>query len=92
MPKIALFKSGINTMFNTGTVVGVYSNIYGAGFQRNFVPSFSWGGPHGLSDYDMKKAVKTAEVVFARRNKPFDKKEKSILSEIFSLTYKNRRA
>jgi UDP-N-acetylglucosamine diphosphorylase/glucosamine-1-phosphate N-acetyltransferase len=85
-------KCGINTMFNTGTVVGVYSNIYGAGFQRNFVPSFSWGGPHGLSDYDMKKAVKTAEVVFARRNKPFDKKEKSILSEIFSLTYKNRRA
>lgn len=85
-------KCGINTMFNTGTVVGVYSNIYGAGFQRNFVPSFSWGGPHGLSDYDMKKAVKTAEVVFARRNKPFDKKEKTILSEIFSLTYKNRRA
>ena len=85
-------KCGINTMFNTGTVVGVYSNIYGAGFQRNFVPSFSWGGPHGLSDYDMKKAVKTAEIVFARRNKPFDKKEKTILSEIFSLTYKNRRA
>ena len=85
-------KCGINTMFNTGTVIGVYSNVYGAGFQRNFVPSFSWGGPHGLSDYDMKKAVKTAEIVFARRNKPFDKKEKTILSEIFSLTYKNRRA
>ncbi len=85
-------KCGINTMLNTGTVIGVYSNVYGAGFQRNFVPSFSWGGPHGLSDYDMKKAVKTAEIVFARRNKLFDKKEKSILSEIFSLTYKNRRA
>lgn len=85
-------KCGINTMFNTGTVVGVYSNVYGAGFQRNFIPSFSWGGPHGLSDYDIKKAAKTAEIVYARRNKPFDKVEKNILSEVFSLTYKNRRA
>jgi UDP-N-acetylglucosamine diphosphorylase/glucosamine-1-phosphate N-acetyltransferase len=85
-------KCGINTMFNTGTVIGVNANVYGPGFQRNFVPSFSWGGTHGLIDYDLKKAVKTAEIVFARRNKPFDKVEKSILSEIFSLTYKNRRA
>ncbi len=85
-------KCGINTMFNTGTVVGVNANVFGSGFQRNFVPSFSWGGTHGLIDYDLKKAVKTAEIVFARRNKPFDKVEKSILSEIFSLTYKNRRA
>ncbi|KAF0128791.1 MAG: hypothetical protein FD155_3001 [Bacteroidetes bacterium] len=85
-------KCGINTMFNTGTVIGVNANVFGSGFQRNFVPSFSWGGTHGLIDYDLKKAVKTAEIVFARRNKPFDKVEKSILSEIFSLTYKNRRA
>lgn len=85
-------KCGINTMFNTGTVVGVNANIFGSGFQRNFVPSFSWGGTQGLIDYDLKKAIKTAEVVFARRNKPFDKNEKAILSEIFSLTYKNRRA
>ena len=79
-------------MFNTGTVIGVNANVFGPGFQRNFVPSFSWGGTHGLQDYDLKKAVKTAEIVYARRNKPFDKVEKAILSEIFSLTYKNRRA
>ncbi|PKP52824.1 MAG: glucose-1-phosphate thymidylyltransferase [Bacteroidetes bacterium HGW-Bacteroidetes-1] len=85
-------KCGINTMFNTGTVVGVNSNIYGSGFQRNFVPSFSWGGTHGLIDYDLKKAIKTAEIVYARRNKNFDKVEKAILTEIYSLTYKNRRA
>lgn len=85
-------KCGINTMFNTGTVIGVNANVFGPGFQRNFVPSFSWGGTHGLQDYDLKKAVKTAEIVYARRNKPFDKVEKAILSEIFSLTYKNRRA
>lgn len=85
-------KCGINTMFNTGTVVGVNANIFGSGFQRNFIPSFSWGGTQGFQDYDLKKAVKTAEIVFKRRNKAFDKVEKAILSEIFSLTYKNRRA
>lgn len=85
-------KCGINTMFNTGTVVGVNANIFGSGFQRNFIPSFSWGGTQGFQDYDLKKAVKTAEIVFNRRNKAFDKVEKAILSEIFSLTYKNRRA
>ena len=40
-------KCGINTMFNTGTVVGVCANIFGTGFPRNFIPSFSWGGPQG---------------------------------------------
>jgi len=85
-------KSGINTMFNTGTVVGVNANIYGAGYQRNFVPSFSWGGTHGYADFDLKKAVKIAEAVYARRGKAFDKIESSILKEIYSLTHKNRRA
>ncbi|MDD3636757.1 MAG: GlmU family protein [Bacteroidales bacterium] len=85
-------KSGINTMFNTGTVVGVNANIYGAGYQRNFVPSFSWGGTHGYADFDLKKAVKIAEAVYARRGKEFDKIESSILKEIYSLTHKNRRA
>lgn len=85
-------KCGINTMFNTGTVVGVNANIYGAGFQRNFIPSFSWGGTHGLIDYDLKKALKTAEVVYKRRSKAFDITERRIFTEIFNLTYKNRRA
>jgi UDP-N-acetylglucosamine diphosphorylase/glucosamine-1-phosphate N-acetyltransferase len=85
-------KCGINTMFNTGTVVGVNANVFGSGFQRNFIPSYSWGGTHGLMDYDLKKALKTAEIVFKRRKVSFDSKERSILSEIFNLTYKNRRA
>ena len=49
-------KCGINTMFNTGTVVGVNANIFGSGFPRNFIPSFSWGGAHGFSTYQLKKA------------------------------------
>lgn len=85
-------KCGINTMFNTGTIVGVNANIFGPGFQRNFVPSFSWGGTAGLVDFELKKAVKIAKAVYERRNKIFDQMEIAILSEIFNLTYKNRRA
>lgn len=85
-------KSGINTMFNTGTVVGVNANVYGAGFQRNFVPSFSWGGTHGFTDFDLKKAMNIATAVFKRRNLEFNETEQNILKEIHSLTHKNRRA
>lgn len=85
-------KCGINTMLNTGTVVGVNANIFGSGFQRNFIPSFSWGGTHGFVDYQLRKALKTAEVVYARRGKKFDNIERKIFSEIFNMTYKNRRA
>ncbi len=85
-------KCGINTMLNTGTVVGVNANIYGAGYQRNFVPSFSWGGTSGYVDFDLAKAVKIAEAVYARRGKEFDATEKAILKEIYNLTHKNRRA
>ena len=58
-------KCGINTMFNSGTVVGVSSNIFGAGYPRNFIPSFSWGGPQGMSVYPMDKAFETVEKVYA---------------------------
>ncbi len=84
-------KTGINTMFNTGTVVGVNANIFGDGYQRNFIPSFSWGGKHGLTHYDLRKAFKVAKAVFARRNKVFDKTEEKILSRIFEITYNSRR-
>ncbi len=60
-------KCAISTTFNTGTVIGVSANIFGSGFPRNFVPSFSWGGPHGYQTYDIKKAIDTAKIVMARR-------------------------
>ena len=79
-------KSGINTMFNTGTVVGVSANIYGAGFPRNFIPSFSWGGASGFQEYKLNKALETAELVMARRHKKLDDIEKDILSTVFEMT------
>ncbi len=85
-------KCGINTMFNTGTVVGVNANVYGAGYQRNFVPSFSWGGAHGYVDFDLNKAFSIAAAVYKRRDKTFDEMEKGILREIYNQTHNNRRA
>ena len=60
-------KCAISTMFNTGTVVGVSANIFGAGFARNFIPSFSWGGASGFSVYKLPKVFDVAKKVFARR-------------------------
>ncbi|MBF90526.1 MAG: glucose-1-phosphate thymidylyltransferase [Flavobacteriales bacterium] len=83
-------KCGINTMFNTGTVVGVSANIFGAGFPRNFVPSFAWGGSAGYSTYHLPKVFEVAEKVMARRGVAFDDTEKDILQQVFELTSEQR--
>ncbi|PLX12408.1 MAG: glucose-1-phosphate thymidylyltransferase [Marinilabiliales bacterium] len=83
-------KCAINTMFNTGTVVGVNANIFGEGFPRNFIPSFSWGGAHGFTIYDIRKAYEVAEIVMQRRNLVLDNIEKNILKEVFERTSKYR--
>lgn len=85
-------KCGINTMFNTGTVVGVSANIFGAGFPRNFIPSFSWGGSGGTTTYKTEKAFEVAEVVMARRDIEFSEEDKAILEQVFEDTKKYRRS
>lgn len=84
-------KCGINTMFNTGTVVGVSANIFGSGFPRNFVPSFSWGGSKGFVTYKTNKAFEVAEVVMQRRQITFSEADKAILEHVFEDTKKYRR-
>ena len=84
-------KCGINTMFNTGTVVGVSVNIFGSGFPRNFVPSFSWGGASGFTTYITKKAFETARIVMNRRNVEFDEREAAILEHVFEESKKWRK-
>ncbi|MGD9329223.1 MAG: putative sugar nucleotidyl transferase [Cyclobacteriaceae bacterium] len=84
-------KCGINTMFNTGTVVGICANIYGNGYMPKFIPSFSWGGnSEGFVDYQMEKAIETIKTVMARRRKKFNKKDKLVLEHIFDFTAKYR--
>ncbi|WP_159022998.1 GlmU family protein [Formosa sp. L2A11] len=84
-------KCGINTMFNTGTVVGVNANIFGTGFPRNFVPSFSWGGHSGFTTYTAKKAFEVAEIVMNRRDIEFTDVDKAILEHVFEETKQYRR-
>ncbi len=85
-------KCGINTMFNTGTVVGVSANIFGSGFPRNFVPSFSWGGSGGFTTYKTDKAFEVAKVVMSRRNIEFSEMDAKILERVFEETAKWRKA
>jgi len=83
-------KCGINTMFNTGTVVGVSANVFGAGYPRNFIPDFAWGGAHGFEAYSLQKMFETTEKVYERRNIDFNQIEKDILTEVFELTRRYR--
>lgn len=84
-------KTGINTMLNTGTVVGVGANIFGGGFPPTHIPSFTWGGAQGFETYKLDKMFETAEKVFERRGMAFNAAEKEILKHIFSITsgYRN---
>ena len=71
-------KSGINTMFNTATVVGVSANIYGAGFPDKNVKSFTWGGAEGVVPFDLEKAIQVAEAMMERRHVTFTEGDRSI--------------
>ena len=84
-------KCGINTMFNTGTVVGVSANIFGGGFPQKFIPSYSWGGSEGFVDYELEKAIELADVVMKRREVEFSQADKEILEYVFKSTavYRN---
>ena len=84
-------KCGINTMFNTGTVVGVSANIFGSGFPRNFIPSFSWGGSAGMITYKTDKAFEVAKVVMSRRDIAFTEVDVKILEHVFEETSKWRK-
>jgi UDP-N-acetylglucosamine diphosphorylase/glucosamine-1-phosphate N-acetyltransferase len=84
-------KCGINSMFNTGTVIGVSTNLFGSGFLRNFVPSFSWGGASGFTEYKTNKVFEVAEIVMKRKDIIFDDKEQKILEHIFEETKKYRK-
>jgi UDP-N-acetylglucosamine diphosphorylase/glucosamine-1-phosphate N-acetyltransferase len=84
-------KCGINTMFNTGTVIGVSTNIYGSNFPRNFIPSFSWGGAAGFTTYQIDKAKETANLVMDRKHEDFTEKDQKIMEHIFEITKKYRK-
>lgn len=79
-------KCGINTMFNTGTVVGVNCNIFGAGYQKNLIPSFSWGGGSTpRKPYPLAKNMQVATAVYKRRNLEFDQTEQDLMTAVYNI-------
>lgn len=83
-------KSGINTMFNTGTVVGVNANVFGGGFPPKHIPSFSWGGADGFSTFDLDRSFDVSERVMSRRNLPFTDSDRDMMRHIFQLSSRFR--
>ena len=84
-------KCGINTMFNTGTVVGVSANIFGTGYQPNFIASYSWGGKGNLKTYQINKAFETAVAAMKRKNIELSDVDREILLQVFNRTETNRK-
>lgn len=83
-------KAGINTMFNTGTTVGICANVFGAGFPRNLIPSFSWGGATGFTTFGLKKAFEASNAMMKRRNKELTNVDEGILAHVFDISAKYR--
>ncbi|HLP53734.1 MAG TPA: GlmU family protein [Fluviicola sp.] len=75
-------KCGINTMFNTATVVGVSCNIYGGGFPAKFLPSFSWGGADELVPFKLDKAIEAANQMMGRRGLQLTEGDLAIFEEL----------
>ncbi|WP_372752620.1 GlmU family protein [Labilibaculum sp.] len=85
-------KCGINTMLNTGTVIGVSANIFGAGFPRNFIPSFAMGGNHGFKEYRLKACFEVVSLVMQRRGLECNDTERDILAHVFEMTEEYRKS
>lgn len=83
-------KCGINTMFNTGTVIGVGANLFGAGFPRQFIPDFSWGGVSGFVTHQLPQMEKTAQLMMQRRKRDYDLEEQEIIRAVYELTTEYR--
>lgn len=83
-------KSGINSMFSTGTSIGVCTNFFGSGFPRNIIPSFAWGGTQGYITYKSCNYIPAISATLARRCREFDDIDKEILASIFEQTEKDR--
>ncbi|MBI9062084.1 MAG: glucose-1-phosphate thymidylyltransferase [Marinilabiliaceae bacterium] len=83
-------RCAINTAFNSGTVVGIGTNIFGSGFPRNFVPSFVIGGPQGYKSNASVIVKRTAKMAMQRRNVDFSQADDAIIDEVFESTQKYR--
>lgn len=83
-------KCGINTMFNTGTVVGVGANVFGSGYPRPFIPDFAWGGASGFTTHSMRAFLDTARIVMDRRGQVLTPAHEHLYRTVFEQTAEYR--
>ena len=83
-------KCGIDTMFNTGTITGISSSLFGCGFLPKYIPSFIWGGTDGYKEGEIRKAMETAKIVKSRRNVSMSVAKLELLKAAFEATKKER--
>lgn len=83
-------KTGINTMLNTGTVVGICANIFGGGFPDKHIPSFGWGGADRMVEFRLKKSYEVAEKMMSRRGVSFTVEDEAIFEHVFNESAKYR--
>ncbi len=84
-------KTAIGTLFNTGTIVGVSSNIFGAGFPPRAIPSFAWGGSDFIKEYKLEKSLEVAEIVMKRRDKNLSDAMRKLFADVFEITAGERK-
>ena len=84
-------RCSIHSTFNTATVVGICANLFGSGFPRTFLPSFSYGGAQGLKTYTFNKAVEANAAMMERREQALTDLDTAILAEVFEQSAKWRK-
>ena len=85
-------RCGIHSMFNTATVIGINVNAFGAGFPRTFIPSFTYGGPQGMTTYQFNKAMTANNAMMKRRDLALEETDHTLLAEVFDISSKWRKA
>ncbi len=83
-------RCGINTMFNMATVVGVGVNLFGAGFPRNYVPSFSYGGAQGFKVHPLDKVLEAADGMMKQQQLALSEADRRILADLFEFSRNSR--
>lgn len=84
-------KTGINTMFNTATVVGIGANVYGADYPPKYIESFMWGGAAGLKAGDLQGTLSTARFAMSRREVELSSEEAELIAQHYAARVTNRK-
>lgn len=83
-------KTGINTMLNSGTIIGAFTNLFGGDYPPKFIPSFFWGQKGSWQVHDLEKALETAKLMMARRNVNLTDNYRELVKRVFQLTEEER--